>query len=80
MDNPTKTAPVTTFATEAETLAHMALMFSVYGETRLTIWRTADGKWISPVALEALAAQGIIRRTCSPVRSMYVTPQFHFIP
>ena len=69
---------MTTFANATETLAHMEQMHSVYGETLLSVWRTAEGKIIDVLVLWQLANEGVIRMT--PSSNMYGSDRFYFIP
>ena len=69
---------MTTFANATETLAHMELMYSVYGETLLLVWKTAESKIIDVCVLWQLAKQGVIRMT--PSSNMYGSDRFYFIP
>lgn len=72
--------PITEFATAAETIAHMKAQFAAFGETQMTVWMTAEGKWIDSLVLDALVAQGLLNRRAPVARDGYATPIYSYLP
>lgn len=66
----------TTYANEAETLAHMEAAYQKFGSSKTTVWVTSDGKWLDTLVLESLVKQGKVIRHGGKARSAYATATY----
>lgn len=70
---------MTTFANATETIAHLTALIAKYGSGKLTVWVTADGKFIDLLMLEALVSDGLIKRTGGNGLSAYSSPAYELV-
>ena len=67
-------------ANAQETLNHLKAIYEKYGQTMVLNWKTSEGKWIDSTVLEALAADGKVRKVYPKVTCMWTSRQYHYIP